>query len=50
MAVNVVHTEAGPEFSTPPADPIPLLRRRSELAAERGVHEPNGVPVPAEGV
>ncbi|MGW0520273.1 pyridoxal 5'-phosphate synthase [Crossiella sp. NPDC003009] len=43
MAVNVVHTEIGPEFSTPPADPIPLLRRWTELAAERGVREPGAI-------
>lgn len=41
MTVNVRHTYIGPEFTVPPADPIPLLRDWFALALARDVDEPN---------
>jgi pyridoxamine 5'-phosphate oxidase len=43
MTVNVRHTYIGPEFTVPPADPIPLLRDWFALAIARDVDEPNAI-------
>ncbi len=43
MTVNVRHTYIGPEFTAPPARPIPLLRDWFALAVAREVDEPTAL-------
>ena len=43
MAVNTRHAYIGTEFANPPADPIPLLRKWFDRAAELGVREPGAM-------
>jgi pyridoxamine 5'-phosphate oxidase len=43
MTVNVRHIYIGPEFTVPPASPIPLLRDWFALAVARDVDEPHAI-------
>jgi pyridoxamine 5'-phosphate oxidase len=43
MTVNVRHIYIGPEFTVPPAGPIPLLRDWFALAVARDVDEPHAI-------
>lgn len=43
MGLNTDYTEAGPEYTNPPPEPLGLLRDWIKLATERGVREPGAL-------